>query len=617
MTLESDLDPQGQYASDLMKTISHQLDHIQALRRCSDDAQQPEFFYGKPAKLPSFLAQTDSYVLENQVNFSKDSDKVMFAASYLRGDAYEWFEPVLRDFVHNPKASRKAGTHAVMNSYDTFKCRLKQTFPDNDSLAAREQLSRLRQTGSTKTYCQRFTDLFSRVENAAANESMYVYMFEAGLKPEVQEMLARERRFNTVKEVTKAAIRIDDRLRKFKLNKDREQQGEKETSTSWDQGENWGSWEIGNWGNSDISEKRNNPSNGKGSWGSPRGWQNNRKSGSRKGSSDTSASSDTVNSGFSSGFGSSDSNSRSSGSNYADGLTWSEKKPFIDHDACFLCGDKTHHMKQCPSTIKDTCFLCGEADHHAKDCSKENVCYHCGGNDHYIIDCRQKRKDDLFDRACRYNKRIERRRKAKGDTEPWYKKYDDQWWKMSGNEPWHPLETWEEMWRQVLQITSQQAENAEPGKEWDAIMLNIDMSDLWTAPEAEPAARPRIHKAAINNNNNKPAPRRMNFQTCPCDDPRCACDGFELHPQHKIRHWSLCYEDKCLTHYSSKCESGFFPVKPRSLMEPSWRPGLVVKHSWANVVAAGEVKHLGKSSESRYAKQIKFVRASGDDSDDD
>ena len=47
---------------------------------------------------------------------------------------------------------------------------------------------------------------------------------------------------------------------------------------------------------------------------------------------------------------------------------------------------------------------------------------------------------------------------------------------------------------------------------------------------------------------------------CPCDDPRCACAGYQQHPKHKVMHWSACYDDSCSTHYNGKKDRGVTPA---------------------------------------------------------
>src|SRR5882762_4209470 len=63
--------------------------------------KEPEEYRGDRGKLNSFLAQIELHLTNYSANTLTDTGKVMMAASYLRGKAFIWIEPILLDWREN------------------------------------------------------------------------------------------------------------------------------------------------------------------------------------------------------------------------------------------------------------------------------------------------------------------------------------------------------------------------------------------------------------------------------------------------------------------------------------------------------------------------------------
>jgi hypothetical protein len=61
----------------------------------------PDSFQEEQTKLRAFVSQCETYFRFNQASFMTNENKVVFASTYLRGSAYDWFEPTLTDFLKN------------------------------------------------------------------------------------------------------------------------------------------------------------------------------------------------------------------------------------------------------------------------------------------------------------------------------------------------------------------------------------------------------------------------------------------------------------------------------------------------------------------------------------
>ena len=143
-------------ANELLEMVYQLQGHISMLENRqhsrSVKMRAPETFDGNQTKLRSFITRTDMYLHMNRDKISTESDKVLFACTYLRGPAFNWFEPTVREFNDKPATQQTDNTREVFASYQTFKRRLEETFGDIDAARnAERKLQRLRHTSSASS----------------------------------------------------------------------------------------------------------------------------------------------------------------------------------------------------------------------------------------------------------------------------------------------------------------------------------------------------------------------------------------------------------------------------------------------------------------------------------
>ncbi|ODM21414.1 hypothetical protein SI65_02257 [Aspergillus cristatus] len=102
-------------------------------------------------------------------------------------DAFDWFEPTLRDFQEKDKQYQNNNTTEVFSSFTKFKKQLQGTFGDIDATQNTEwKLWRLKQTGSVAKLVSDYQQIITHLN---WDEPMYILKFKEMLKPEIQEKL--------------------------------------------------------------------------------------------------------------------------------------------------------------------------------------------------------------------------------------------------------------------------------------------------------------------------------------------------------------------------------------------------------------------------------------------
>ena len=90
----------------------------------------PEPFDGTQSKLQGFLTQLELYMQINREKLSHEADKVLFVIIYLSGLAFDWFEPIVRDYQENVIKQQDNTTQEIFISFQKFKEHLQGTFRD-------------------------------------------------------------------------------------------------------------------------------------------------------------------------------------------------------------------------------------------------------------------------------------------------------------------------------------------------------------------------------------------------------------------------------------------------------------------------------------------------------
>ena len=81
----------------------------------------PELFDGSRGKLQAFFSQVKLFFGFNADRFPTNKHKVLFASTYLRGPAFEWFNLFLTDLLNNKLDERDDNTVEVTQNYSNFK----------------------------------------------------------------------------------------------------------------------------------------------------------------------------------------------------------------------------------------------------------------------------------------------------------------------------------------------------------------------------------------------------------------------------------------------------------------------------------------------------------------
>ena len=176
----------------------------------------PDEYHGDRSELETFLLQCDLYIWHNQDRFQTENE-VMFVVTYLRGKAFKWIQPHLKDYLENTDTDREPETRATFANMESFKEKIRRMFGDIDAeRTAERELMGLVQKGSAAAYAAQF-------QLIAANMSWYDNALNAqyyrGLKESVKDDLVRGERPDELQTMIDASIRIDNRLYERRMEK--------------------------------------------------------------------------------------------------------------------------------------------------------------------------------------------------------------------------------------------------------------------------------------------------------------------------------------------------------------------------------------------------------------
>ena len=128
----------------------------------------PDNYDGSRTKLKAFIMQAELYIGFNQIMFANEPQKVLWAASFMRGRAFEQIQTFIEDHLSNlPIASldrevvqkdiRNNKTKILFLLWNNFKNKICQMFGDIDKEhIAKKALNRLRQKGAATAYAAEF-----------------------------------------------------------------------------------------------------------------------------------------------------------------------------------------------------------------------------------------------------------------------------------------------------------------------------------------------------------------------------------------------------------------------------------------------------------------------------
>ena len=148
-----------------------------------------EPFDGSMGKLRAFFSQIELFFGFNVDRFPTDKHKVLFAGTYLRGPAFEWFNSFFTDFLNIKPDKRDNNTIEVTQNYSNFKNKLRQVFGVFDKeYSAEHRMQSLWLTGSAADYASKFQQLAAQTQWGAVP---LVAQFYKGLKDRVKDDVAQ------------------------------------------------------------------------------------------------------------------------------------------------------------------------------------------------------------------------------------------------------------------------------------------------------------------------------------------------------------------------------------------------------------------------------------------
>lgn len=179
--------------------------------------QPPQPYDGTRGALRTFFTQLDLYFRFHSEKFAVDADKVLFASTYLRGPAFDWFNIYLRDFMDNDDDNQEDETKELIHNYTKFQRQMNRVFGDVDEeRTAERRLQALRQTGSAAEYAAKFQQYGAKTQ---WDDAALTAQFYRGLKERVKDDIARGDRPTSLHSMITMAVRVDNRQYERELEK--------------------------------------------------------------------------------------------------------------------------------------------------------------------------------------------------------------------------------------------------------------------------------------------------------------------------------------------------------------------------------------------------------------
>jgi hypothetical protein len=178
----------------------------------------PKEFTGSRNYFEAFRMQCLLSIEMGGPRFVEPRKQMLFVVSFLRGPAYDWIHPHLKDYLTYTNPDRqKASTRKVFASVNALFDEMEETFDyGNEALEAERDIQALRQRASAAKYKAEFQILAAKIE---WNDEALASQFYRGLKDNVKDEIARQDRPTKLKEMYELAITIDGRIYERQLEK--------------------------------------------------------------------------------------------------------------------------------------------------------------------------------------------------------------------------------------------------------------------------------------------------------------------------------------------------------------------------------------------------------------
>ncbi|KAF5202054.1 Retrotransposon-derived protein peg10 [Thalictrum thalictroides] len=167
----------------------------------SIDGNKPEEFRGDRNKYKSFVSQLALIFGANPHRMRSDKAKIHYAASYLRGPAFEWLEPFINELDGD----------IIFKTYPEFLEGLKGGFADPDEYAtAEKQIENLVQKTSCSAYYSQFVALLAQLQ--WTEDAVKIHHFRKGLKNQIKDLLVGRDMPTKMSEFAALCIKLDNQI---------------------------------------------------------------------------------------------------------------------------------------------------------------------------------------------------------------------------------------------------------------------------------------------------------------------------------------------------------------------------------------------------------------------
>ena len=164
----------------------------------------PDPFTGNRTHIMDFLSKCRLKFAGQPSKFPTERSKIFYAGSYLKDQAYSWFQPLLAA-VQDPEEPDPL----EFASFDSFAKALTTIYGDPDLMATAErQISSLKQAESVAKYHAEFTRLRQHIK---WNEDALKNAFYGGLKDHIKDWLSTQDRPTSLKDLIDKTLRYDAR----------------------------------------------------------------------------------------------------------------------------------------------------------------------------------------------------------------------------------------------------------------------------------------------------------------------------------------------------------------------------------------------------------------------
>ena len=172
---------------------------------------KPDLYRGDRKKTQDFITQLNDYIHFSHGQFANEAEKVLYASTFLRDSAEQWFRPYKREQQEKPSEQRNEATVKLFSSYSAFTRALKEAFTglDEARLATRT-LMNLKQKGSVQDYTTRFQDAVYLTAGQHSDATLQAFYYQ-GLREEIKDAMVYHDRPENLSKLIELAQLMDRR----------------------------------------------------------------------------------------------------------------------------------------------------------------------------------------------------------------------------------------------------------------------------------------------------------------------------------------------------------------------------------------------------------------------